>query len=158
MKVYITEYQNPSLGMSTNFIINLFFIVVATAAVILYKDMGFTKIVLAFFSHLTCWWHQKTKPRIHPFQKCCRKAREPFKKPFLIAYHFLCITLKKIFPLAFSIQRLQKTFCRNRWICGFDLFDVMNGLIICGRKKMVDSNSENSWKHVMSLTKAAKLS
>ena len=34
---------------------------------------------------LTCSWHQKTKPRINQFTnlKCCIKAREPFKTPFL---------------------------------------------------------------------------
>ena len=34
--------------------------------------------------------------------KCCIKARESFKTPFLMVYYFLSITLKNILSLAFS--------------------------------------------------------
>ena len=41
--------------------------------------------VRIFILQTTCSWHPKTKPRIPQFTnlKCCIKARQPFKIPFL---------------------------------------------------------------------------
>ena len=47
-------------------------------------------------SLLTCWWHQKNEFKV------LQKRPESLLKPFLMLYHFLFITLKNTFSLAFS--------------------------------------------------------
>ena len=69
---------------------------------------------------------KKAKPLIHQFTnlKYCKKAREPFKIPFLMVYQFLFITLKKHFKPCFFILKALKDILQhfkfvNWWIGGF---------------------------------------
>ena len=64
-----------------------------------------------FFQNSIYSWHQKPNPplpRIHQFTnlKCCIKAKEPLKTPFLVYYVFLIYyihTLKTFLSLDFSL-------------------------------------------------------
>ena len=80
---------------------------------------------------IICSWHQKTKPQIHQFTnlKCCIKAKEPFKTPFIVV-SFLIYYFKNYFkPCVFILKTLKDILQHFELVnSGFSFFDVTNRL------------------------------
>ena len=76
---------------------------------------------------------KKAKPLIHQFTnlKYCKKAREPFKIPFLTVYHFLFTTLKKHFKACFFILKALKDILQHSWFPPSPDFQCFLCLKVC---------------------------
>ena len=96
---------------------------------------------------------KKMKLRIHQFTnlKYWKKA----SKHFIMVYFILFLTLKNNLSLAFSFQRLSKTFCStlNWWIRGFVFLISRTGYITL-KLVIVITNIQKIWERIRNVTQS----
>ena len=107
--------------------------------------------------HITCSWHQKTKPQIFQLTnlKCCKEAREALKDLFNGVLFLISYFKKHAKPCFFIL----KSFCStlNSWIGEWEILWFRFFMSRTGYMLIVEYSRTGKWRKMIFFSKLVKL-